>query len=206
MASNTDFIYAFIQFAMVLATWSYLYKQNVFSRISAQIVLAISTVHFFLVKMQNLYNIGVAPIFEQGRYLNLVPLLIGLLLYFRLSKDRGWISSYAYALSIGLGTGAILSTIVSAQIIGLIVSTIEAPIKYGLNGVLLFIGVFLSLSYWIFTIEFKGPLSNVLKLGRIFLMVSIGLLYAQDVMWSQSLFIGAMEMIITFLKMLVGQA
>lgn len=195
-----DILYAFIQCVMVLATWSYLYKENVFSRMSATIVVAISTVHFFLVNMRNVYNMGVIPIFEQGRFVNIIPLMLGFMLYFRLSKDRGWLSSYGYAAGMGLGTGAILSTIVPAQIIGLTITAIEGPSKYGLSGVILFLGVVFSLSYWIFTREFSGPYAYILKIGRVFLMVSIGLLYAQDVLWSQSLFVGAAEMVLNFFK------
>lgn len=202
--TSVDTIYAFIQFVMVLATWSYLYKDNVLSRISATIVIAISTVHFFLVNMQNVYNMGVIPIFEQGRFVNIIPLLLGFMLYFRLSKEKGWLSSYGYAAGMGLGTGAILSTIVPAQIVGLTITAIEAPSKYGLSGVVLFLGVVFSLTYWVFTREFSGPYSYILKIGRVFLMVSIGLLYAQDVLWSQSLFVGAAEIVINFFKILFG--
>ena len=124
-----DMLFAFVQFAMVLATWSYLFKDNVFSRMSSQIVIAVSTVHFFLVKMTQLINVGVTPIFEEGRILNLVPIILGLLLYFRLSKTYAWLSSYTYAVSLGLGTGTTLSTLVAGSIVGLIVSTIKAPFE-----------------------------------------------------------------------------
>lgn len=73
-----DMLFAFVQFVMVLATWSYLFKDNVFSRMSSQIVIAVSTVHFFLVKMTQLYNVGITPIFEEGRILNLIPIILGL--------------------------------------------------------------------------------------------------------------------------------
>lgn len=205
-----DMLFAFVQFAMVLATWSYLYKDNVFSRMSSQIVIAVSTVHFFLVKMTQLINVGVIPIFEEGRILNLVPIILGLLLYFRLSKTYAWLSSYTYAVSLGLGTGTTLSTLVAGSIVGLIISTIRAPFEGTTlfevaSGWLLVFGTVFAMTYWIFTKEFEGPMAYVLRIGRLILMISIGLLYAQDVLWSQSLFMGAFEMLITFVKILLGQ-
>jgi hypothetical protein len=205
-----DMLFAFVQFVMVLATWSYLFKNNVFSRMSSQIVIAVSTVHFFLVKMTQLLDIGIMPIFEEGRILNLVPIILGLLLYFRLSKTYAWLSSYTYAVSLGLGTGTTLSTLIAGSIVGLIISTIRAPFEGTTlfevaSGWLLVFGTVFALTYWIFTKEFEGPMAIVLRIGRLILMISIGLLYAQDVLWSQSLFMGAFEMLITFVKMLLGQ-
>lgn len=205
-----DMLFAFVQFAMVLATWSYLFKDNVFSRMSSQIVIAVSTVHFFLVKMTQLINVGITPIFEEGRILNLIPIILGLLLYFRLSKTYAWLSSYTYAVSLGLGTGTTLSTLVAGSIVGLIISTIKAPFEGTTlfevaSGWLLVFGTVFALTYWVFTKEFEGPMAIVLRIGRLILMISIGLLYAQDVLWSQSLFMGAFEMLITFVKMLLGQ-
>ncbi len=203
-------LFAFVQFVMVLATWSYLFKDNVFSRMSSQIVIAVSTVHFFLVKMTQLLDIGIMPIFEEGRILNLVPIILGLLLYFRLSKTYAWLSSYTYAVSLGLGTGTTLSTLVAGSVVGLIISTIRAPFEGTTlfeiaSGWLLVFGTVFAMTYWVFTKEFEGPMAIVLRIGRLILMISIGLLYAQDVLWSQSLFMGAFEMLITFVKMLLGQ-
>lgn len=205
-----DMLFAFVQFVMVLATWSYLFKDNVFSRMSSQIVIAVSTVHFFLVKMTQLLNLGVMPIFVEGRILNIVPIILGLLLYSRLTKTYAWLSSYTYAVSLGLGTGTTLSTLVAGSVVGLIISTIKAPFEGTTlfevaSGWMLVFGTVFALTYWIFTKEFKGPMAIVLRIGRLILMISIGLLYAQDVLWSQSLFMGAFEMLITFVKMLLGQ-
>jgi len=206
-----DALYAFIQFAMVLSVWSYLYKDNIFSRISAQIVISISTIHFFMWNLQQVYVMGVAPIFSEGRILNIIPIVLGILVYFRISKKYAWISTYSYAVMLGLGTGAVLTTLIPTSIIGLIVSTVEAPfqgtsIVEQASGILLFIGVILSMTHWLFTREAKGMMGYAMKIGRIFLMTSIGLLYAQDVLWSQSLFVGASEIVLKFIRaVILGQ-
>ena len=73
-----------------------------------------------------------------------------------------------------------------------------------LSGILVFIGSLLALTYWIFTKEATGLFGYAVKIGRIYLMISIGFLYAQDVLWAQSLFVGAWEMVNNFIKLLVG--
>lgn len=202
-----DALFMFIQMVMVLAVWSYLYKDNIISRASAQIVVSISTVYFFLSNYQQVVNVGLVPIF-QGKVLNIVPIVLGALLFTRLIKGYGWVSSYSYAVMIGLGTGATLSTLVSGSIITRIVDTVTRPFAVkGIADVLgawiTIIGVIFSLSYWLFTVKFQGPLRYSLKFGRIFLMFSIGLLYAEDVLWSQSLFVGAAQMVVNFFKVII---
>ena len=205
-----DLLYAFIQFTMVLSVWSYLYKENVFSRMSATIVIAISTVHFFMWNLKQVYTMAVIPMIE-GRWLYIFPILLGLMLYTRLSTKYSWLSSYSYAVSLGLGTGAVLTTLVEGSITGLISAAVLSPFKgttafETASGLIIIIGLICSMTYWIFTREATGILGYTIKIGRLFLMASIGILYAEDVLWSQSIFVGAMEMVINFIKMVLGVA
>jgi|GEM_PF-2522122 len=214
-----DALYAFVQCVMVLSVWSYLYKDNVFSRISAQIVISISVVHYFMSYLKVVYNQGIIPMTPVGWYplsaglwWRIFPIIMGLMLYTRLSRKYSWVSTYTYSFTLGLGTGATLSTVIQGSIIGLIVNAFTAPFLGTTtldqaSGILLLIGAMTGLTYWLFTREATGALSYAIKIGRLFLMASIGLLYAQDVVWSQSLFVGAAEMVLKFVKgVLLGQA
>ena len=179
-------ISAATQAAMVLATWSYLYKENIFSRTAATIIIAVSTFHHFMRNMIQAYDRAVIPILEDGKYLNIVPIFLGLLLYTRLSKQYSWLSSYSFSM---------------------VADAVEAPWKspWGLvSGLLVFVGSMLALTYWIFTKEATGLFGYGVRIGRIFLMISIGYLYAQDVLWAQSLFVGAWEMVNNFIKLLLN--
>jgi hypothetical protein len=213
-----DALYAFVQFVMVLSVWSYLYKDNIFSRISAQIVISVSVIHYFMSYLKVVYNQGIIPMMpvgwyplSAGKWWNIIPIILGILLFARLSRKYSWVSSYSYALTLGLGTGATLTTIIQGSIIGLIVNAFSAPFLGTTtldqaSGILLLIGAMTGLTYWLFTREAKGSLGYAIKVGRLFLMASIGLLYAQDVVWSQSLFVGAMQMVLKFIKgVLLGQ-
>ena len=195
------------QAAMVLATWSYLYKENIFSRTAATIIIAVSTFHHFMRNMFQAYDRAVVPILEDGKYLNIVPIFLGLLLYTRLSRQYSWLSSYSFSLTLGMGTGAVLSKQFSSNVLRLVADATEAPWtnSWGmLSGILVFVGSILALTYWIFTKEATGLFGYAVKIGRIYLMISIGFLYAQDVLWAQSLFVGAWEMVNNFIKLLVG--
>ena len=203
-----DAIFAGIQVAMVLAVWSYLYKENIFSKVASSIVISISTVHFFLVYVQRTYDSAVIPLLN-GRISYIIPLTLGLLMYARLSKKYAWLSTYAYSLQLGLGTGSTLTTVVASSITGRIAMLINEPFKGAtmfdkLSGTFLFIGAILSMTYWLFTKEATGVYGYAVKIGRLFLMASIGMLYAEDVLWAQSIFVGAWQIVIRdFLKNIV---
>jgi hypothetical protein len=193
--------------AMVIATWSFLYKENIFSRTAATIIISVSSFHHFMRNIDRAWSQGVVPIWEQGKILNVIPLFLGLLLYTRLSRQYSWLASYSFSVTLGLGTGATLTTLFSANVLGLIAQAVEAPFGHAnaietVSGLLLFIGAILSLTYWIFTREATGLFGWGVRIGRIFLMISIGYLYAEDVVWSQSLFVGAWGYVNTFIRLL----
>lgn len=200
----------FIQFVMVLSVWSYLFKENIFSKTATMITIAISTMHAFQYNFMNAYNMVKGPLSE-GDFIYLIPIILGLLLFTRLSSKYSWLASYSYSVSLGLGTGATLSTLFSSNVANLIVNTAQQPflgetIFDQLSGLLLFIGALLALTYWIFTREATGLFGYGVRIGRWFLMISIGYLYAEDVIWAQSLFVGAMEMVLLFIRQLMGLA
>jgi len=201
---------AVVQFAMVIAVWSYLYKENIFSRTATTITISISTVHAFMYNYTNAYDMAVKPLLA-GDILYIIPIILGLLLFARLSSKYSWLASYSYSVSLGIGTGATLTTLFSSNVAKLIVNTAERPfIEVGifnqLSGFLLFIGTALAITYWIFTKEATGVFGYGVRTGRWFLMVSIGYLYAEDVVWAQSLFVGAWEMVLLLIRQLMGIA
>jgi hypothetical protein len=197
------------QAAMVIATWSFLYKENIFSRTAATIIISVSSFHHFMRNMERAWDFGVVPIWEDGKVLNILPIFLGLLLYTRLSKQYSWLASYSFSVTLGLGTGATLTTLFSRNVLGLVADTVEAPFGHTdmletVSGLILFAGAILALTYWIFTKEATGLFGYAVRIGRLFLMISIGYLYAEDVVWSQSLFVGAWEMVNGFIRLLLG--
>ena len=104
-----------------------------------------------------------------------------------------------------------MTTLFSSNVANLIVNTAKAPfigtgIVDQLSGLLLFVGTLLALTYWIFTKEATGLFGYGVRTGRWFLMISIGYLYAEDVVWAQSLFVAAMEMVLLFIRQIMGLA
>lgn len=202
-----DTMFLFIQMFMVACVWSYLYKtDNVLARGAAQIVISISTVHYFLVNINRVYLQVLIPIANGTKLINIIPVLCGILFYTRLWKGKGWMASYSYSLSLGIGMGSLFTTYIASNLLTPINRAITqvtgaATAFDQASALLAFIGTLCALTYWLFTVELKGPLRYILVFGRLFLMSSIGILYAQDVVWAQSLFIGAADKFLKFFRM-----
>lgn len=202
-----DTMFLFIQMFMVVCVWSYLYKtDNPFARGAAQIVISISTVHYFLVNINRIYLQVLIPLFNGSKLINIIPVVCGILFYTRLWKGHGWIASYSYSLSLGIGMGSLFTTYIGSNLLTPINRAITqvtgATTAFNqASAMLAFIGTLCALTYWLFTVELKGPLRYILVFGRLFLMSSIGILYAQDVVWAQSLFIGAADKFLKFFRM-----
>jgi hypothetical protein len=138
--------------------------------------------------MQAVYNNGIVPIMTKGQITLIAPILIGILAYTRLSKDLSWASKYPVAIMIGVGTGSMVVGTLRGQIIGQVSMSItdvfksSAPLDM-VNGLVIFIGTVASLTFFIFTREHKGALGASAKLGRIFLMISLGANWAAETVW-----------------------
>ena len=105
-----------------------------------------------------------------------------------MSRDISWASKYPVAIMIGVGTGSMVVGTLRGQIIGQISMSITDVFKSSapmdmLNGLIIFVGVVSSLSFFIFTREHKGALGGSAKLGRIFLMISLGANWAAETVW-----------------------
>jgi hypothetical protein len=175
---------AFFTFSVL----SFLWKDNLYYKFGQQFVVGVVVSHNILTSMQAVYNNGIVPIMTKGQITLIVPILIGILAYTRLSRDISWASKYPVAIMIGVGTGSMVVGTLRGQIIGQVSMSItdvfksSAPLDM-VNGLVIFIGTVASLTFFIFTREHKGALGASAKLGRIFLMISLGANWAAETVW-----------------------
>ncbi|MCW3991976.1 MAG: hypothetical protein NWE79_04660 [Candidatus Bathyarchaeota archaeon] len=167
---------------------SFLWKDNIYFKFGQQFIVGVVVAHSILTSMQAVYNNGIVPIMTQGRITLIIPMLAGLLAYTRLRRDIAWASKYPVAIMIGVGTGSMVVGTLRGQIIGQLSMSITDVFKSSnptdmLNGLIIFVGVITSLSFFVFTREHTGALGLSAKIGRIFLMVSLGANWAAETVW-----------------------
>ena len=175
---------------LIFSTLSMLYKDNPFFRVGQMAVMGSSIAHFILLNMQNVYNNAVTPLMS-GDILMVIPLILGLLMYSRLNQPLSWLARYPSSVLIGIGTGVMVAGTVSGQVLDQIAVTITDVLNGGgINSMIIAVGVVTSITFFVFTKEHTGVVGSSAKIGRKFLMISLGANWSGELVWYLTQLVG----------------
>jgi hypothetical protein len=163
-----------------IATVSYIFKptNNHAYHFCEYTVIGAGMAHTIITSIDTLEKNAITP-FLAGEYILAIPLLLGALVFFRLSTKYLWMSRYAMAVIIGSATGLMFPTTVKSQILENIANTVQ-PIWTGdlltsLSNIYMWVVVFAVTFYFVFTRDYtKGPTGWIHKIGRWAMMFSFG--------------------------------
>ncbi len=191
-----------------LCILSFLYKDNPFYKTAEAVVVGVSAAYWMVtglwdVLIPNLIGKlfpawvkswampGVSPIREDFWYLYFFLLLLGVMLVMRLSPKGAWIARWPLAFIIGATAGVRMMGFIWADFISQISNTIRPLAAFEgeqfslgetLQNITLVVGVLACLVYFFFSIEHKGVVGKVAKVGIWFLMVTFGAAFGYTVM------------------------
>ena len=176
-----------------LAILSYLWKLNYIYKIAETFAVGSLLAHTFITTWTgSIEGICLKPLMA-GNVLRIIPLIFGLLVFTRLSRQYAWISRYPTAMLAGIGTGVMFGATFDAQVLTQIAMTAQAFIDKDIfSATVILVGVFTTLTYFIYTKEHTGALGISARLGRIFAMFSFGMNYAAELIWYVTLVVGIM--------------
>ena len=122
-----------------------------------------------------------------GRVLLIIPLIVGLLAFTRLTRYR-WAARYPITILSGIGIGLFFGLNLRAQIINPIALTIKEVVTGTPDrgsAIVMLVGVVTVLTYFLYSARYSntfhqptGKLYYVMRLGRVIFMISIGYLIA----------------------------
>jgi hypothetical protein len=197
----------------IISVLSMLWKDNPIFRIGQQAIIGATMAHYILLNFKSALNNAVLPMLG-GNLLLFVPLLLGVLMYTRLKNEIAWVARYPTGVLVGIGTGVMIAGTLRGQIIDQVKNTVIDLTKNVASGnmtgiintLLIAIGVVTAISFFTFTREHKGVLGISAKIGRIFLMISLGANWSGELVWYLTQLIGRLSWIInTVIKvMLLG--
>ena len=190
-----------------LCILSFLYGDNPLYKLAEAVFVGVSAAYWMVVGfwtgiVQNLFS-KLAPDLIRGSLLPglpesqeqeliyLVPLLLSVLMLMRLSPVGGWVSRWALAFFIGATAGIRLLGYFQSDFIRQIQSTILPLVVVGTQGfdfsasiqnLTIVVGVLSCLVYFFFSIEHKGVVGGVSRLGIWFLMITFGAGFGYTVM------------------------
>jgi len=140
---------------------------------------------------QSIFLPGTVPVRSDYWWLNIVPLVLGIMLLMRLSPAGGWIARWPLAFIIGSTAGLRLIAFVEADFLAQIRNTVIPLITIDngrldafatFSNVLLLIGVVSCLVYFFFSIEHTGFVGGVSRVGIWYLMITFGAAFGFTVM------------------------
>lgn len=207
---------AWVATGLTLFIFSFLYKDNALFKLAEHLYVGVS-VGYTIVKAYDtvIVHLIVKPIFEQGEYALLIPVAIGMLMLTRYVPKAAWLSRYAFAFIVGVGSGLAIPRTISSFILRQIEDTVRPLLSLAggdgvtfsmnllnpsssINVIIILIGVISVLFYFFFSIEHSGPGKVVARTGVIFLMIAFGAAFGYTVMARMSLLIGRLTDLIEF--------
>lgn len=186
---------------------SFLYGDNPLYKLAEAVFVGVSAAYWMVVGfwtgiVQNLFSklapdlirsslLPGLPESQEQEFIYLVPLLLSVLMLMRLSPVGGWVSRWALAFFIGATAGIRLLGYLQSDFIRQIQSTILPLVVVGTQGfdlsasvqnLTIVVGVLSCLTYFFFSIEHKGIVGGVSRLGIWFLMITFGAGFGYTVM------------------------
>ncbi|MCD6169237.1 MAG: hypothetical protein J7J76_01620 [Candidatus Latescibacteria bacterium] len=181
---------------LTLCILSFLYKDNPFYKFAEHLFVGVSagygvafTYHNILIP--NLY----VPLFKQGDYTLIIPLILGIMMVLRLFPKVGWVSRWPLAFVVGVTAGISLITYLQSNALVQIRETLRPFNTFG--NVVIAVGVLTGLTYFFFSKEHKGVFGKTAKVGIWFLMITFGASFGYTVMARISLLIGRMHFLLS---------
>ncbi|MFA5795032.1 MAG: hypothetical protein WC980_08230 [Candidatus Brocadiia bacterium] len=205
---DTVLLGGWIAAGLTLFMYSFLYKDNPFFRFGEHLYLGIS-VGYGVVRVifSNFINDLYAPLVYDHDFILIIPALLGLSLYTRYFQKLAWISRVTFAFIVGLGAGLNIPRIIDGgffkQLEGIIAPVLSETWNFGFanfNSALIIIGVCSVLVYFLFSVEHKGAVNVISRVGIYFVMIAFGASFGYTVMGRISLLIGRSYDLIEFSK------
>lgn len=190
---------------LTLCIYSFLYQDNPFYRFAEHLFVGISVGYGIVLAIhQGFIPLAWKPFYEAvtggslSGLIKLIPIGFGLLFFARLSPRHTWLIRYPIAILIGFGTGVAIPNVLRASIFEQTRGTIEpfAAMHAGtlstgeiIGAILMVIGVICTLTYFFFSLEHRGAVGGLSKVGIAFLMIGFGSAFGNTVMGRVALLI-----------------
>ncbi|MBS0265764.1 MAG: hypothetical protein JSS02_27785 [Planctomycetes bacterium] len=200
-----------------LAVLSFLYRDNVFYRLAESVMVGVSAAWYMVTagfwdgivpkllgklcpyRIRDWATIEPIPEMEPN-YVYLAPLVLGLMLLCRLSPRIGWIGRWPLAFIVGIFAGIKLISFLDADFVNQIRSTIiplivmteshQFNLWASLRNFGLVFGLLSCLTYFFFSVEHRGVVGVLSRVGIWYLMITFGASFAFTVMGRIALLAG----------------
>ena len=179
-----------IETALIMGTlcalaWSIMYKLNIGYRFAEDLTVGVMGGYILYSITDNTMSNFITPLIK-GDLLNIVPIVIGVVLWGQLLKpSQRWVARAPLAFITGVGSAVALKGAVYGNILTYIQS-MSTPPGYDpytfFNWAIAGLATITSVTYFFFTVKHTGAFKPVTTLGRFFMMVGFGSIAGSSVL------------------------
>jgi len=178
---------------LTLGVFSWMYKENPWFRLCEHIYIGCSLGHLTVEAYQNIKGIAVGPLINESKYVMLVPLFFGALLFSRWTPQYAWLSRTSMGFLVGTTAAVVMNGAIRAQLIDQVIATMM-PLN-SVNNVIFVALTIAAAAYFLFTLRSKA-INPVTDLGKYVLMIAFGATFGNTVMSRISLFYGRAQFLL----------
>jgi len=195
-------ILVWISSLLTLFIFSFIFRDNPFYRFAEHLFVGTSAGYFIALQYHNVvYPNLIVPLFKEGQFLYVIPLILGVLYITRFIPQLSWMIRIPIAFLLGWGSGVAIPAALQADVIKQIQGTMLTRSVFqrwdnGLWAVIILIGVVATLIFFFFSRERKGIFKSIASLGIIFIMLGFGASFGYTVMARISLLIGRFQFLL----------
>ncbi|HSG43779.1 MAG TPA: hypothetical protein VLA72_11540 [Anaerolineales bacterium] len=223
MSFSMEFLSAIIGLVLTLMVFSYLIGDNPLFRFAVYLFIGSASgyaaaVVWHYVLTPKLFE----PLTDPAQLLLLiVPLILSISLLAKLSPRISWIGNFAMALLVGVGAataigGALLGTLIPQALASVdnvpTLGEMFSNLMKGGEGIVMLLGTIVTLVYFQFgakrtsdgTLKRNAIIEILAWLGRIFIAITFGVLFASVYMTALTAMIERWSSVINFVKSLLG--
>jgi hypothetical protein len=193
---------------LMLMIYTYpLYKENIAYRFAEYTYVAVAMAIGIIVTLDSLIRTQLTPLVTGGRFLLVIPIILGFMMYCLLIPDYRWVSRYPIAILVGSSMGVGISSQIIPNILNQIISTIQHPgagatATDWFSFVFIAVGTICATLYFLLTYEHKGPVTYATQAGRYFIMLGLGAYFGNTVLFRLSMLATRAQLLLQVLKII----
>ncbi|HXX72436.1 MAG TPA: hypothetical protein VEI80_01985 [Candidatus Acidoferrales bacterium] len=196
-----DLLGVWVGVFLTLMVLSFLYKENALFRLTEYTFIGLASGYAFAAGLRLFINQALDPIFINGDLTFIVPVILGAMFYAQFTKKYSMLYRLPLSLGIGYGLGVTIWSFFAEffvkQISATMLPIINPSALVTFDNITLVAGTILSLSYFILHKEQKGAWGGLTKIGKYFILATLGAVFGSTVL-------GRMAVIIQRVQFLLG--
>lgn len=185
---------------LILMTYTILYRENPAFRLAEHIMVGATVGHAVVLAVFQVRDLAWTKFYrgvtmgDAGSLISLIPIILGVLLYFQFSSRYRYISRLSIAVMLAVGIALSIRGLLSVNVIGQIKGALT-PLRT-VESVAYLIGVISVLLYFVYEERASRIVGPLPKIGRYVLMLTMGAYFANAIMGRLSIVIGTLNQIL----------